>query len=410
MAYTITLTDGTIFATIADGTINTSSSMTLVGKNYAGYGQFLDTNYIRLLESGSNATAPSAPLTGQLWWNTTSDLMQVYTGTAWKTISSATASATAPTNNVTGDLWWDTTNNQLNAYTGSSFVLVGPASGGNAGTTGAVAITTDNGASVPRYITGLYSANVLVATVSQYSTAFSPSTPPSGAGAGFATIYPGVQISSSVSNAVITGTATNSLALGGTAAADFVSQINSNDQSLRGNLNVGSGSYPNAVLKTYNIENLSANGAGNIGSASGYFNRVFATSSSALYADVAERFAADEIMEPGTVVELGGDAEITKSRRELSEEVFGVVSTRAAYLMNAGAGDDATHPPIAMTGRVPVLVTGAVKKGDRLVSAGEGLARAAQPGEATAFNTIGRSLQDKSSTEHGMVEAIVTIK
>jgi hypothetical protein len=87
-----------------------------------------------------------------------------------------------------------------------------------------------------------------------------------------------------------------------------------------------------------------------------------------------------------------------------------VVSTRAAYLMNAGAGDDDTHPPIAMTGRVPVLVTGAVKKGDRLVSAGEGLARAAQPGEATAFNTIGRSLQDKPSTEHGMVEAIVTIK
>jgi hypothetical protein len=410
MAYTITLTDGTIFATIADGTINTSSSMTLVGKNYAGYGQFLDTNYIRLLENGSNATAPSAPLTGQLWWNTTSDLMQVYTGVAWKTISSATASATAPTNNVTGDLWWDTTNNQLNAYTGSAFVLVGPASGGNAGTTGAVAITTDNGASVPRYITGLYSANVLVATVSSYSTAFSPSTPPTGAGAGFATIYPGVQISSSVSNAVVTGTSTNSLALGGTAAADFVSQTNSNDQSLRGNLNVGSGSYPNAVLKAYNIENLSANGAGNIGSASGYFNRVFATSSSALYADVAERFAADEIMEPGTVVELGGHAEITKSRRELSEEVFGVVSTRAAYLMNAGAGDDDTHPPIAMTGRVPVLVTGVVKKGDRLVSAGEGLARAAQPGEATAFNTIGRSLQDKHSTEHGMIEAIVTIK
>jgi len=410
MAYTITLTDGTIFATIADGTINTSSSMTLVGKNYAGYGQFLDTNYIRLLESGSNSTAPSAPLTGQLWWNTTSDVMQVYTGTAWKTISSATAAASAPTNNVTGDLWWDTTNQQLNAWNGSNFVLVGPASGGNAGTTGALAITTDNGAGSPRYITGLYSANVLVATVSQYTTAFSPSTPPSGAGAGFATINPGVQLSSTVTGAVLTGTSTDSNSLGTYAAGQYLRLTNTNEQVTNGNVAVGSGSYTGAILKVYNIENLGSNGAGNIGTSSSYFNRVFATSSSALYADVAERFAADEIMEPGTVVELGGHAEITKSRRELSEEVFGVVSTRAAYLMNAGAGDDDTHPPIAMTGRVPVLVTGAVKKGDRLVSAGEGLARAAQPGEATAFNTIGRSLQDKPSTEHGMVEAIVTIK
>ena len=63
-----------------------------------------------------------------------------------------------------------------------------------------------------------------------------------------------------------------------------------------------------------------------------------------------------------------------------------------------------------MTGRVPVLVTGAVRKGDRLVSAGQGLARAAAPGEATAFNVIGRSLVDKPNKEPGTIEAIVTIK
>ena len=67
MAYTINLTDGTVFATISDGTINTSSSMILVGKNYAGYGEFLDENFIHLLENGSNTTAPPAPLTGQSW-------------------------------------------------------------------------------------------------------------------------------------------------------------------------------------------------------------------------------------------------------------------------------------------------------------------------------------------------------
>ena len=78
--------------------------------------------------------------------------------------------------------------------------------------------------------------------------------------------------------------------------------------------------------------------------------------------------------------------------------------------MNSGAGDDATHPPVAMTGRVPVQCTGVVHKGDRLVSAGNGIARSAQPGEATAFNTIGRSLVDKLDASVGVVEAIVTIK
>ena len=86
MAYTITLTDNTIFATIADGTINTASSMVLVGKNYAGYGAFLDENFIHLLENGSNTTAPTAPLTGQLWWDKANGLMKVYNGTRFKVI------------------------------------------------------------------------------------------------------------------------------------------------------------------------------------------------------------------------------------------------------------------------------------------------------------------------------------
>ena len=88
MAYTINLTNGTIFAVIADGTINTSSSMTLIGKNYAGYGDFLDENFIHLLENGANTTAPGAPLTGQLWFDTNSGVNQlkVYNGTVFKTI------------------------------------------------------------------------------------------------------------------------------------------------------------------------------------------------------------------------------------------------------------------------------------------------------------------------------------
>jgi hypothetical protein len=163
-------------------------------------------------------------------------------------------------------------------------------------------------------------------------------------------------------------------------------------------------------LTTPSIGKSGTNAVGNIGSSTNFFNRVFATATTALYADVAERFAADEVMEPGTVVELGGEKEITRASSELSEQVFGVISTNPAFTMNGGAGDDATHPAVAMTGRVPVKVVGRVRKGDRLVSAGNGLARAANAGEATAFNVIGRSLVDKPTPEEGTIEAIVTIK
>jgi hypothetical protein len=191
--------------------------------------------------------------------------------------------------------------------------------------------------------------------------------------------------------------------------------------SSGGNVTVGIGGTANVVvisttgvttngLTVPSITKSGSNAVGNIGSSSNYFNQVFATATTALYADVAERFAADEVLPPGTVVELGGTQEITRSQTDLSDNVFGVISTRPAYTMNGGAGDDDTHPKVAMTGRVPVLVTGVVKKGDRLVSAGNGIARAALPGEATAFNTIGRSLVDKTTQESGTIEAIVTIK
>jgi len=181
--------------------------------------------------------------------------------------------------------------------------------------------------------------------------------------------------------------------------------------SVTGNITGGNliTSGTTGILGVNSITHLGTNATGNIGSSSSYFDQVFATATTALYADVAERFWADEILEPGTVVELGGPAEITRSLRELSDNVFGVISTRAAYLMNGGAGENTTHPPVAMTGRVPVKVVGVVQKGDRLVSAGAGIARAAQPGEATAFNVIGRSLVDKTTPEPGTIEAIVTI-
>ena len=579
MAYTINLTDGAVFATIADGTINTSSSMTLVGKNYAGYGEFLDENFIHLLENGSNTTAPSAPLTGQLWWDKTNNLLKVYNGIIFKTISAATASSTQPTSNVTGDLWYDTTNQQLKVYTGSSFIVVGPAYTSSEGTAGAIPGTVNDSSGNPHFITSLFVNNQQIAIVS-VDSAFTPAAPTN---TNFPTIYPGITVTKSASStlagnvtnggnltlsaggattvnitstganiagyltgtgnitggnilsggtAVVTGsiiggnlgtggtvtatgnitggniitagsfqsasisssgnidggnlrtvglvTATgnvtggnvisgalvqgtnmsatanvqggnlrttglisstgnitssgnvdavyfigNGSALTGISAAVSVTKIQNGTSEANvgasgGNINFNIGGTSNVMvvsgtgitltgLTTPSIAKSGSNAVGNIGSSSNYFNQVFATATTALYADVAERFEADEIMDPGTVVELGGAKEITRSRTDLSENVFGVISTRPAFTMNGGAGENDTHPPVAMTGRVPVKVVGRVTKGDRLVSAGNGIARAALAGEPTPFNVIGRSLVDKTTDDLGTVEAIVSI-
>ena len=579
MAYTINLTDGAVFATIADGTINTSSSMTLVGKNYAGYGEFLDENFIHLLENGSNTTAPGAPLTGQLWWDKTNNLLKVYNGSIFKTISAATASSTAPTSNVTGDLWYDTTNQQLKVYTGSSFIVVGPAYTSSEGTAGAIPGTVNDAGGSPHFITSLFVNNQQIAIVS-VDSAFTPSAPTN---TNFPTIYPGITVTKSASStlagnvtntgnltlsaggtttvnvtstganiagyltgtgnitggnllsggtAVVTGTIVggnlgtggtvtatgnitggniitagsfqaasisssgnidggnlrtvglvtatgnvtggnvisgalvqginlsatanvqagnlrttglisttgnitssgnvdavyfigNGSALTGISAAVSVTKIQNGTSEANvgasgGNINFNIGGTSNVMvvsgsgitltgLTTPSIAKSGSNAVGNIGSSANYFNQVFATATTALYADVAERFEADEVMDPGTVVELGGAKEITRSRTDLSENVFGVISTRPAFTMNGGAGENDTHPPVAMTGRVPVKVVGRVTKGDRLVSAGNGIARAALAGEPTPFNVIGRSLVDKTTDDLGTVEAIVSI-
>lgn len=451
MSYTINLTDGSIFAVVADGTINTSSSMTLVGKNYAGYGEFLDENFIHLLENSSNTTAPGAPLEGQLWWDSGNSLLKVYNGSTFKTISAATASATAPVSNVTGDLWYDTTNAQLKVWTGSAFLLIGPAFTAGTGTTGAIVDTITDNTAVSHVVIKLFVADAIVGIISK-DASFTPQVPLTG----YTTVRPGVTLSTLVGSQVplFQGTATDSQTLdsldstqflrsdendstSGTLAvlndtgfyvgadSDFRASVTGTavtlaNQTTNGNIslsvNVG-GSPTTALLANgttglvgvIGITNLNGNGVGNIGSVGGYFNTIFAQSTSAQYADVAERFAADREYPAGTVVELGGAEEITLVQEELSDKVFGVISTRAAYLMNSGAGTDATHPPIAMTGRVPVQVSGIVRKGDRLVSAGMGIARAASVGEATAFNVIGRALTDKLDLGVGTVEAIVTI-
>jgi hypothetical protein len=323
-------------------------------------------------------------------------------------------------------LWWDTTNSQLKAWNGASFTLVGPASSSGQGTSGAIVETITDNVAVDHVVIQMWVNNVIVAIISKDAT-FTPQV----AISGFATIGPGIQLSTVVSNAIFNGTSSDSNALGGVAAANYLrSNINDTTTGTLGILNdtgltVGADQDAKISVTTatsaVTIANQTSganlifqvNVAGTPTTAMTIFGAngvISGTQINANYADVAERFASDVEMTAGTVVELGGSAEITSCIDELSENVFGVISTRAAYLMNSAAGSDITHPPIAMTGRVPVKVTGSIRKGDRLVAAGNGLARASRPGEATAFNVIGRALEAKESESLGVIEAIVTIK
>jgi len=473
MAYTINKTDGTIFAVVADGTINTDSSQTIVGKNYAGYGEFLGENFVHLLENYSNPTAPGAPLQGQLWYDQTNNIIKVYNGTLFKSLSGAISSSTTPTSNVAGDLWFDTVNDQLKVYSGSAFVTIGPAFTSGEGTSGAIVDTiTDSAPGSDHVVVLMYVNNVIVGIWSKDAT-FTPAA----ALTGFATISPGLNMSTTVSGATFKGTASNADALDGLDSTKFMlTESNTgttgtlsvlNDTGIYfggdndGRLNVsGTDVYfqnqtqdgdiivrvndggaqttaltidgatsivtvntslvstgsvtAGSVVSTGSVTvgsiiNGNADGVGNIGSSALSFNTVFAKATSAEYADLAERFASDAIYAPGTVVELGGSEEITICVDDLSPSVFGVVSTQPAYTMNAGSGNNDTHPAIAMTGRVPVMTMGFVTKGDRLVSAGNGAARAATLSEVTAFNVIGRALADKTSEGLGTVEAIVKI-
>ena len=127
MAYTINKTDGTVLTTVSDGTLDTTTNLSLFGKNYAGYGEALNENQVKLLENFANTTsnAPSKAIKGQCFYDTTLNQLQVYNGSSFKSVSGANVNSTEPTNTAQGDLWYDSTNGQLYVYNGSSFVLVG---------------------------------------------------------------------------------------------------------------------------------------------------------------------------------------------------------------------------------------------------------------------------------------------
>lgn len=493
MAFTINKTDGTVLTTVQDGTLDQTTNLSLFGKNYAGYGELLNENQVKLLENFANTTAnaPDKPLTGQLFFDTTLKQIQVYDGTAFKAASGSIVSGTQPSTGAEGDLWYDSSNQQIYVYTGTSWILVGPIASSGSGTTGAVASTiTDTGGTARSVLQSLLNDTVVAITS---SVAFTPAE----AVSGFSTISEGINLSTAIGSNKFHGTATDADALGGAAAstfmksnaddtttgtitiqkdaslvlgadgdvnftqsdANFTLQNTASDGNVIININDGGVQTTALTVRASDASVVIANDlivAGTIngtvsqatvadtvktvdadGDNASYFltfvdsqdssttanalkvdgglsynpstNILATTASAAQYSDLAERYEADEPMETGDVVKIGGDKEITKTTQQGDETVFGVVSTAPAYRMNAYAGTDQTHPYVALSGRVPCKVKGAVRKGDRLISSAEpGVAQAVNTLEdTTIYAIIGRSLETNTDEMVKYVEIAV---
>ena len=241
MAYSITTTQGAPIATVQDATINTAAvSITLIGRDYAGYGAFLNENFVYILEnfaspSDSNGTPTNSKLydavnnrtvalTGQLWYDTNTNTLKVWNSSLnqWKPISSSISSASAPTavTSVLGDFWWDNVNSQLYVYSGptNGWILIGPPNS----STGSGAIVT----SIPaagggdKKVVELKVNNTIIAIISDNIPAFTPAT----SIAGFTTINPGINLidASALSGSQYTGPASNALTLNGVTSNQFL--------------------------------------------------------------------------------------------------------------------------------------------------------------------------------------------
>lgn len=138
MSYTIRNSDGTILLSLADNTVDrTTTSLSLVGRNIRDYGEYFNNNLIQILSNSANTSSnpPRNPLKGQIWYDSTIKKLKVY-DSGFKPISGAIISGSQPTDLFTGDLWFDSTNNQLKLYSGNVVYLVGPTYPKSAGETG----------------------------------------------------------------------------------------------------------------------------------------------------------------------------------------------------------------------------------------------------------------------------------
>jgi len=205
MAYTINKTDGTVVTTITDGTVDNTTSLQLFGKSYSGFGEGLNENLVKLLENAASTAAPTAPLKGELWFDTTTNQLKVYDGTSFKPTGGSKSSASQPTSPSAGDLWHDTANDQISVYTGSAWLLVGPVyTSGQTLSGWKIETLASSGGN--KVVSSMYVGNTRVAILSKET--FTPSATQTG----FAEIKAGLTLNSTL-GAVFEGSSTQASTL-----------------------------------------------------------------------------------------------------------------------------------------------------------------------------------------------------
>jgi hypothetical protein len=395
MPYIITKTNGAQLASIDDATLDVTTDLSLVGRNYSGYGRVVNENFVKLLENFASSTQPTKPLQGEIWFDTANKSLKVYDGSVYKSLSNVYIQSTTPVGSINGDLWWDTADQQLKAFNGSSYKLIGPPT--------SAADKSYWVSSDINPVGSIYaSINILegfcgatpVATLSNDS--FVPDE--SNISTNFPTIYRGLTLAGADPATGVSATSTSTTSteyiLWGTSAHSLLSETSNNTNGI----NVVSTDSGSSYYVTFADRGTTGTSQIYVNSTMRYNasnNTLEVKASQAYYADIAERYEADAIYEPGTVLMIGGEKEVTLACYSATTAVAGIVSTKPAYMMNSEAGNDETHPYIALKGRVPCKICGPVKKGDLLVASGykHGYATKKQDHDSSDA-VIGKALQD----------------
>jgi hypothetical protein len=248
MAYQINKTDGTIVATVADGQIDQlSTDLTLIGKNYSGFGEYFNENLVKMLENFASTTRPTHPIRGQIWYDTADLKLKVYSGTEFLPVSSATIANSQPATLGVGDLWFNDVDSQLYFFDGSTPILLAPAYSTSQGLSGIKVESVLDTLNQTRVITLFYNNGTLLGIFSKDT--FTPKN----AILGFSgSIIPGFN-AGTLSGMKFSVTVTNSESLGGVTAATYVRKDTSNtvagQLSITTDLGVVLGSAGQANLK-----------------------------------------------------------------------------------------------------------------------------------------------------------------
>ena len=416
MPYIINKTNGQQLAIVQDATADQTTDLIFVGRNYSGYGEIQNENFLKLLEHFSNTTPPNNPILGQGWYNTSNNTLNICyaeaSGTVaakFKPLSKLTSSETSPADPNQGQMWYDTVNTQLKIWSGSEYITIGPSTGNNikAQWRGDFEYNT-LAPDIPVYnikaVLGTNDEVIAIVSAEAYDMYETYSTSPSfpSRNANFTKIYKGITLqgahpvtgSSTASNIYFWGTAAHSLTSVQSETANKSFGISAITTNTNDSFSVP---FINTVTNVaYKSSGLTFNPSLGV---------LDTTASRARYADLAERYEADAIYEPGTILIIGGAKEVTVTSLYADARVAGIVSRNPAYMMNSEAGSDETHPYIALKGRVSCKVVGTINKGDLLVtSTYPGYAGSAIHPDAGTI--IGKAL-GSNSEGFGVIEVLV---